>query len=130
MSFPFETDTATEEVIKVPREYGIDFETGQFTGKMVEGAEAVKVWIWNAFHTPRYRHNIFSWDYGHELEDLMGQSYTQEYLEVEAKRMVEDCLLINKYITSIDSLAVQKIDDKPSISFTAITPFGEVDISV
>lgn len=29
----------------IPKEYGIDFKTGQLTGEIVEGLEAVKVWI-------------------------------------------------------------------------------------
>jgi hypothetical protein len=132
MGFPFETDetVAVEETVTVPREYGIDFDTGQLTGKMVEGAEAIKAWIYNVLRTQRYRFNIFSWDYGNELEDLIGQSYTQEYLNVEAKRMVEDCLSVNEYITSIDNFSVDLIDDKLSISFTANTLFGEVKVNV
>lgn len=30
---------------ETPKEYGIDFSTGQLTGQVVEGLEAVKVWI-------------------------------------------------------------------------------------
>jgi hypothetical protein len=132
MAFPFETDeeTAVEEALKIPKEYGIDFTTGELTGKIVEGNEAVKVWIWNTLHTPRYRHTIFSWDYGNELEDLIGQGYSQEYIEIEAKRMVEDCLLINENITGIDDFEVSQDADKLSISFTANTLFGEVGMNV
>lgn len=31
-----------EEEIKPPREYGIDFKTGQLTGEIVEGKEAIR----------------------------------------------------------------------------------------
>ena len=40
----------------IPKEYGIDFKTGQLTGEIVEGLEAVKVWIWLVLQTPRYRY--------------------------------------------------------------------------
>jgi hypothetical protein len=132
MAFPFETEdeTAVEETVKIPREYGIDFATGELTGKIVEGNEAIKVWMWNTIHTPRYRYNIFSWDYGDEIEDLIGQGYSQEYIEIEAKRMVEDCLLLNENITGIDDFEVSQENDKLSVSFIASTLFGEVDMSV
>ena len=52
------------KVIEVPREYGIDFATGQLTGKIVEGLEAIKVWVWLCLHTERFRHAIYSADYG------------------------------------------------------------------
>ena len=45
MMFPFEeTEEETqEENLYIPREYGIDFETGQLSGKMVEGYDALLV---------------------------------------------------------------------------------------
>jgi phage baseplate assembly protein W len=132
MSFPFETDeeNIAEESVKIPREYEIDFETGQFTGKIVEGLEAIKVWIYLALNTARYRYLIYSWDYGSEIEDLIGQSFTEEYIEVEAKRIVEECLLINENIISISDFSTVIIDDKLTISFTANTILGEVNINV
>jgi phage baseplate assembly protein W len=132
MSFPFETDeeNIAEESVKIPREYEIDFETGQFTGKIVEGLEAIKVWIYLALNTARYRYLIYSWDYGSEIEDLIGQSFTEEYIEVEAKRIVEECLLINENIISISDFSTVIIDDKLTINFTANTILGEVNINV
>ena len=64
--------------IKVPREYEIDYETGQMTGKIVEGLEAIKVWIWLVLKIPRYRYLLFSWDYGNEYDALVGKSYSGE----------------------------------------------------
>ncbi len=132
MAFPFETDdiVETEEILKAPKEYGIDFATGQLTGKIVEGAEAIKVWIYNTLRTSRYRYNIFSWDYGSETDDLIGQPYSKEYLSMEAKRMVEDCIIMNKYVTSITDFSISTEDDKLNISFTANSLFGEVEINV
>jgi hypothetical protein len=132
VSFPFETDEkiTVEETITIPREYEIDYETGQLTGKIVEGSEAIKVWIYVALKTPRYRYNIYSWDYGHELEDLIGKSYTHEYIAAEAKRLIEDCLSVNPYIINISNFIVNQIDDVTSILFTANTLFGEVDMIV
>lgn len=66
MMFPFadtESDDITEEEY-VPKEYGIDFKTGQLSGKIVEGVDALMVWCWIALHTPRYRYYIYSDEYG------------------------------------------------------------------
>ena len=43
----------TADVITMPKEYGLDFKTGQLTGEIVEGIEAIKVWIWNCLHVQR-----------------------------------------------------------------------------
>jgi Protein of unknown function (DUF2634). len=131
MSFPFDADNESEESeVVIPYEYGIDYETGELTGEIVEKDEAIKVWIYNALRIQRYNHVIYSWDYGNELNDLVGQTYDQEELEVTAKAMVEDCLSINEYINSIDDFTAGIDKDTLKISFTANTIFGEVKVSV
>lgn len=119
-----------EEKIKpIPKEYEIDFATGQLTGRTVEGKEAIKVWIWLALHTKRYRHYIYTWDYGCELEDLIGQSYTAEYTDAEARRMTEDCILVNRNIQRISDFSVEMADGIPTVNFTADTIYGKINFS-
>lgn len=133
MSFPFDVEDLeieTEEEEETPREYEIDFSTGELTGRIVEGLDAIKVWIYLALRVPRYRHVIYSWDYGNELETLVGQGYTKDHLELEVNRMLEEALLINENILSIDNLEVTQESDKISVSFTANTLYGEVDVNV
>ncbi len=115
------------EAIKPPKEYGIDFKTGQLTGGIVEGKEAVKVWIWLALQTPRYRYYIYTWDYGNEFEDLIGQGYTEEYIEAEAQQMTEDCLLVNEDIQGITEFSVSMEKDTLTVSFTVDTLYGSIE---
>lgn len=132
MSFPFEIEDSNAVINEneVLREYEIDFKSGRMTGRIVEGLEAIKAWIYLALNVPRYRHVIYSWDYGSELDSLIGQGYTQDHLETEVNRMIEEALLINKNILSIDNLVVAQESDKISVSFTASTIYGEVEINV
>ncbi len=116
-----------EEKAVVPREYEIDFVSGQLTGKIVEGKEAIKIWIWIALQTPRYRHYIYSWDYGSEFEELIGQGYTKEYIDTEVQRMTEECLLINENIQSINNFSSDMEGSQLTISFTANTIYGEIE---
>ncbi|MCC2864922.1 DUF2634 domain-containing protein [Anaerovorax odorimutans] len=133
MTFPFDEEFEAAELGKEelteteekPQEWEIDFKTGQLTGRVVEGIEAVKVWAWMALQTPRYRYRIYSWNHGSEFEDLIGTSHTNEYLNTELKRMTEECLSANKYITGIESFSFKKEEDRLQISFKLITVFGE-----
>lgn len=118
-----------EEETKPPKEYGIDFKTGQLTGEIVEGKEAIKVWIWLVLQTPRYRYYVYSWDYGNEFEDLIGQGYSEEYTEAEAQRMTEDCLLVNENIQSITEFSASMVSDTLTISFTANTIYGDIEFN-
>lgn len=131
MSFPFEVEeNTTIETGTDPVEYEIDFTTGQLTGNIVTGLEAIRMWVYLAMRTPRYQHLIYSWDYGNEIEDLIGQSVTQEYLDTEIPRIIIDCLAINPYIKSISEIELTFKDDKLTGSFTINTDYGEGEISV
>lgn len=110
----------------IPKEYGIDFKSGQLTGDIVEGLEAIKVWVWLALQVPRYRHYAYTWDYGSEFEDLIGQGYSNGYIESESRRMTEDCLFINPDIQSISDFHVNVEKDTLTISFTVNTVYGDI----
>ena len=132
MMFPF-IDTDDEDVQEseqyIPREYGINFETGQLSGKIVEGYDAILVWAWLALHTPRYRYYIYSEDYGQEYEDLIGKSYSSELTQSELERMTEECLMENPYITGIENFSCIKEEEKVKISFSLITTLGDGEVS-
>lgn len=139
--FPFidpeEIVEETEVELPMAREWAWDFERLDFktkNGKMyeVEGNEAIKIWIWKLFNTPRFRYLIYSWDYGHELESLIGQGYTQGYINSEAERYVREAIEYNlsDYVTDLEDVEVTFEDTILSIGFKAITPYGEVDMIV
>ena len=67
---------------------------------VVTGLEAVKSWAWRAVATARYRYGAFGWDYGCELENLVGQPYGQDTRRSEAVRYVREALEVCPYITS------------------------------
>lgn len=116
--------------LTVPKEYGIDFDTGQMTGKIVEGKEAIKVWIWNCLHTSRFRYGIHSWDFGWDPEEYVGKAVTAEYIQADAQTEIEEALMMNPYITGIDDFNAIKEDDRLTVTFTALTAFGDVDMEV
>ena len=132
--FPFDLEDeeveVTEKEEKIYKEYEIDYTTGQLTGRIVEGLEAVKVWIYLALSTDRYHFQQYSWDYGNELSNLIGTTTDQEYISMEAKRLVEECLYQNSHITEINDFVATIENDKLSMSFTVETDYGEVEISV
>ena len=137
--FPFidPQEIPIENELPMAEEWAWDFEKLDFKlkdGKMyqVEGKEAVKIWLWKLFMTARYRQVIFDWDYGHELENLIGQGYTQGYLNSEAERYVREAIEYNlkDYVTDVRNVNVSFDEGTLTIEFTAITPYGEVEIRV
>lgn len=127
LSGTIQAQTATAAVVEIPKEYEVDFETGQLTGRTVEGLEAIKVWIWCCLHTQRFRYQIYSWDYGADLEQYVGQTLTDEYLETDLRDEIEDALKVSQYITGIDDYVFERTGSKITVSFSIQTLLGSIE---
>lgn len=132
--FPFDLDDdeieVEQEVTREPKDYEIDFATGRLTGRMVTGLKAIEQWIYLVLATDRYFYTQYSWDYGSELNTLIGKHASTGYVESEAKRMVEEALLVNENITGIENMQCKIENDMLTASFTVNTVYGEVNIDV
>ena len=122
-----------EEVMQIPQEVKWDFisDTPVFKNKnpvIISENEAIKVWIWNALKTARKRFVIFTHDYGNDFEELIGQPYSESIKQMEAKRYLEECLLINPYIQSVNNVDVSFQNDKLTISFSVTTLYGSIEM--
>ena len=97
---------------------------------LVCGAGAVAVWAWNALATPRFEHEIFTWDYGNDAGALIGKPFTDEMKQSEAARSVRECLMTNPYITGVKDISVGFEGGRLGISCVVETVYGEVGVSV
>nr|WP_314465562.1 DUF2634 domain-containing protein [uncultured Clostridium sp.] len=133
--FPFATDAElalaeTTVTASSIREYELDFKSGKLTGKIVEGVNALCVWAYLALKAKRYRWVIYSWGYGEEYTNLIGYSYSEEYLHSEVERYMLECLLENEHITGIEDLEVSQIKDKLYIKFKLVTDVGSKEVEM
>lgn len=123
-----ETAAQPGRVLPIPREYGVDFSSGRMTGQIVEGIEAIKVWVWNCLHTERYRHAIYSWLYGVEFDRYMGQSLSGEYLQSDCQAETEDALLVSPYIKGLEDFTAEIDHDRLRLTFRIVTTLGETEV--
>ena len=98
--------------------------------KIVYKNEAIKVWIYKAIKTNRYQHEIYSWDYGCEIESLIGKGFEFGFIKSETKRYVEEALLINPYITKINKIDVEFNKDVLTAYVDLETVYGRLDMYV
>nr|DAF86562.1 MAG TPA: Protein of unknown function (DUF2634) [Siphoviridae sp. ctcx61] len=103
-------------------------ENGEF--KIVEGNEAIKVWIYLSLLTPNKQYPIYSWDYGSEVKELIGKNYTKALTEAEAQRLIEECLLINPYITDIQVTDTSFKDSTLTCNVKVTTIYGDLEVSL
>ena len=136
--FPFVTykeDMVKDNSFPLYREIAWDFkrdvpiiENGDF--KIVEGNEAIKVWVYNALLVPRYNYSIYSWNYGSELMDLIGKAYTPQLTKSEAKRYIEEALKINPYILDVNVIDTDFKDSILSANVKITTIYGESEVVI
>ena len=122
-SFPLYKEVAWDFEKNVPV-----IENGDF--KIVEGNNAIKVWVYKALLTPRYNYSIYSWDYGSELLDLIGKTYTPSLTKSEAKRYIEEALLINPYILEVNVMDTDFKNDLLNADIKIVTIYGESEVTI
>ena len=117
-----------EEEEYYPREFDIDFTTGKLTGKIAEGARAIAVWAYLAIKIVRYKYIQYSWEYGNEMVNLIGGTYSDEYVKSEVNRMLTECLEVNPYVNGIENLEIEKVNETLHIKFTLLTDYGSEEV--
>lgn len=135
--FPF-ISAATETADDLPlfKEYAWDFETDKFrydgNGNhiLLTGNDALEVWIYKALKTERFSYLAYSWGYGIELKPFIGKVMGVKERYSELRRVIVECLMVNPYIRSIDSVTFSQ--DGPSVTcrITLTSIYGEVSMDV
>ena len=103
-------------------------ENGEF--KIVEENEAIKVWVYLALLTNNKQYPIYSWDYGSEVKELIGKDYTKALVEAEAKRLIEECLLINPYILEVEVINTSFVDTTLTCDIKITTIYGDMEVNI
>ena len=99
---------------------------------MVYGQEALKVWIYKALKTERFSYAAYSWQYGIELHPFIGKVMSVQERYSELKRVITECLMVNPYILSIDSVKFSPVKHGNEVTTTInlTTVYGEVSLDV
>jgi len=114
------------------RELKFDFGAGEFVGggspQVVEGVEALKVWIEKALRTARYRYLAYTPAYGSELEAFIERQppLTQALLEVEIERLCREAIGYDDRIKELRNFRLVRGADRLDVEFEVVTILGEI----
>ncbi len=138
--FPFIGTDITNEEQELPlfSQPAWNFEVDKFiydgngNHVIVYEQEAIKVWCYKALKTERFSYLAYSWQYGIELYPFIGKVMSVQERYSELKRVIIECLMVNPYILSIDSVEFEQEKHGNEVNTTIImtTVYGEVSLNV
>lgn len=109
------------------RTYRIQFNDDEVSGKIngyIDGLDALRQSIYLILMTERYRFPIYSWDYGIELTDLIGQD--MPYVIAELPRRIRDALIQDNRIDDVVDFEFDVHGRNLQINFTVVSNIGNI----
>lgn len=105
--------------------------TYKLSGMAIQGytdeLEALRQAIYKVLNTEKYEYPIYSFSYGIELDSLIGKDRT--YVQIELKRRIQECLLRDDRIQSVDNFAFITNSDQMICTFDVASIYGNTTIS-
>ncbi len=128
-----------ENILGEPTVDHVDLESSSYISKsykmniskemirgFVDEKEAIKQTIGKILSTERYKYNIYSWNYGVELEELFGES--ESYVCLEVKRRIIEALEQDNRIESVENFEFDTSKrGVVAVSFEVVTVYGNVE---
>lgn len=104
--------------------YKLDIDKGRIKG-MTDEADAVLQAVYLVLSVERYQYPIYSFNYGVELADLIGQP--KDYVMSEVKRRITEALTQDDRIESVDEWAFETTKNSVIVTFTVHTIYGDIE---
>ncbi len=118
------SDLELEEESEVTKTYKL---LPDKTQGYVNDIEALQQAIYKVLNTERYEYPIYSFNYGIELENLIGKDTI--YVKIEMKRRIQECLLQDERINSVDNFQFNITDDEILCTFDVNSIYGGLTIT-
>lgn len=109
-------DEAGSDEMQTSRTYNIDFAEGRI-GKLINNMRAIKQFVYKSIITPRGRFIAYNDDYGCEIESLMGQSLSDQFIRTEVPRMIRDSVIYDDRIDNVSGFELEREGDSLTVSF-------------
>jgi len=104
--------------------FRLDAGLGRVRG-LTDGIDAARQAMRLILHTERFRYEIFSFQYGTELESLGGRG--DSFLFPEIRRRVTEALLVDDRVLATSDFSFRRIRNRVNVRFMAHTIFGDLE---
>ena len=131
------SDLEVTDQLPLLKEYAYDYAKNELLldekgcTYMVEGNEALRIWIMKALSTERFQYIAYSAAFGEEFrEQLVGHSINTEVLKLEMERYIIEALMVNPYIKRLDIFVFEKDSFGMVVTFECTSIYGTDNIPV
>ena len=104
--------------------YKLDISRGRVEG-ITEDADALLQAVYLILSVERYQYPIYSYHYGVELVDLIGQP--KDFVMSEVKRRITEALTQDDRINSVDSWEFESTKEAVIVTFTVHSSYGDIE---
>ena len=104
--------------------YKLDIDRGRVKG-MTDEADALLQAVYLILSVERYQYPIYSYNYGVELVDLIGQP--KDYVMSEVKRRITEALIQDDRINAVDSWEFETTKKAVKTTFIIHSIYGEIE---
>lgn len=107
--------------------YKVIIDSNRISGN-TDDLEAIAQTVYFILSTERYKHIIYSWDYGVELVDLIGKPMS--YVIAELPRRIKDALITDDRINDVIDFEFNKQGKQLHTTFTVVTNAGNISTAL
>ena len=109
--------------------YRIDFEMSELASDRINGLEAVKQFVHLALRTPRNVYPVYSHAFGSEIIALLAdKGVTDAFKLSELPRLVEEALIYDYRIESVEDISIEHIKNAFYIKFRVNSDVGTLEM--
>lgn len=114
-----------EELIEIPsKTYKVI--NGRIAG-FVDELDAMRQAVGKILSTERFAWNIYSDDYGSDVNDLIGKDF--DLINSELERLITEALSVDDRIVSVEDFNINQTNGNSAlINFKVVTVFGVIDM--
>ncbi len=94
-------------------------------GSIIDGKNAIIQSVFLMLSIERFRHIIYSFDYGLESQGLIGKDI--DYIKSEIKERIKECLLTDDRIHDVCDFSFARKKDSLIVDFIVKTDYGNID---
>lgn len=124
-----DSDVLTEDFeyeTQPSRTYKLNIESNTISGGYVDGLDALKQAIYKILNTERFDYLIYSWNYGIEIKNLIGEHISYAIPEIE--RVIKEALLQDDRIEDVTDFEFETNKNDVIVKFKVTSVEGVAEI--